>query len=249
MERYIWFHPTYVEEGERGLIPGQKKNAKAHGYIVLNENELDKVQPSDHLTIIGHTIGPKKENEDSEREDTGSYIQAEPAEEVVRRLKQSGLSTAPKLLSLEACQAGKVSGIAEQLSKQTFFKYSIIEANLGPVGRNFGSRWSHIPDAYGRVVLAAHKNFWLFYLQGYLIQSQKHGEYELAKLITELCPVDFQQRFLAHYQPGFFGGRVGRYCSKGNLLSIEKALFFAQENQSSATATALDLTIKSIYSP
>jgi hypothetical protein len=52
---------------------------------------------------------------------------------------------------------------------------------------------------------------------------------------------DFHELFFAHYDPGIFGGRVGRYCFfTGNRITLEKALIFANEEPESATSKALD---------
>jgi len=246
MQHYLWFHPSYLQESEEDLIAGQKKNAKAHHYTVLNNDELHKVCSGDHLTIIGHTTRPPKKDE-NELADTGLYIQGETAEECIQRLKNLGLRCGPKILTLESCYAGLADGIAQQLSKHPFFKYSLIEANLGAVGRNYGKNWCVPTDSLGRSVITTSKSLWVFYLKGCEVLRHYHGDYELEQVLDQIKPQQFQQCFFSNYHPGWLGGRVGRYCSKGTALTLAKALFFAQENTNSATADALDLTLEQLY--
>ncbi|WP_199744140.1 hypothetical protein [Legionella sp. km772] len=246
MNHYIWFHPSYVQESDEELITGQKKNAQQHGYLVLAENELHKVKKSDHLTLVGHSTPPPSADK-SNLNDSGDYIQGESAPQCVKRLKQAGLRCGPKIFSLESCLAGLPDGIAQQLSRDPFFKYTLIEANTTAVGRSYGAHWALKMDYLGRAILNPQKSMWHFYLQGYEIQRLVHASYKLEQVLEQIKPAYFQQRFFSNYQPGCFGGRVGRDCAKGILLTLERALFFAQENQNSATADALDLTLKQIY--
>lgn len=246
MQHYIWFHPNYVQDSDEDLISGQKKDAQRYNYIILTDSELHKVTSSDHLTIVGHTTEPNADEEDEQR-DTGSYIQGESAVECIKHLRQLGLRCGPKILSLEACYAGIKEGIAQQLSKDLLFKYSLIEANTHAVGRNYGAIWMLATDYLGRAIINPQKSMWVFYLQGYELQRSAHGSYELGQVLEQLELPQFQQRFFSNYHPGCFGGRVGRYCAKGSPLTLGKALFFAQENTSSATADALDLTLEELY--
>lgn len=160
MKRYIWFHPSYVLESAEATLLGQQTNAKDHGYILLNDQELGKVTCEDHLTIIGHsTLAP------TPAEDTGLYIQGDTADALIRRLTTNGLKEAPKILSLESCRAGISGGLAQQLSRSPFFKYTLIEANLNSVGRKpMEMQWNFPTDSLGRAVLKLDNSPWMFYL-------------------------------------------------------------------------------------
>ncbi len=246
MKHYIWFHTNYVKESRQDIIIGQKNNAKAHHYTVLNDDELHKVNTADHFTIVGHTTEPPK-NGETELGDTGLYLQGDDASECINKLKQLGLASAPKIVTLESCSAALPKGIAQELSKQPFFKYSVIEANTGAVGRNPGGHWSLPTDSLGRSIISSNKSFWVFYLQGYEVARHSHDSYDLEHLLEQIAPNQFQERFFSNYHPGIFGGRVGRYCANKTPLSLAKALFFAQGKTNSATADALNLTLEQIY--
>lgn len=115
MKRYIWFHPSYVLESAETTLLGQQTNAKDHGYILLNDQELGQVSCEDHLTIMGHSS-----LESTPSEDTGLYMQGDTADGLIRRLTANGLKEAPKILSLESCRAGISGGLAQQLSCSLF---------------------------------------------------------------------------------------------------------------------------------
>lgn len=241
MTQYIWFHPLYIKESSQTVLPGQINNAQANNYTVLKENELYKVHSADHLTIVGHSVGPKtlRAREEDYDEDTGRYIQGDTAAQCVDRLVSSGLRFAPKILSLECCHAAVKNGIAPMLSIHPFFKNSLVEANTGGIGRNI--RTNMTVDFYGRVVMHEEKNPWIFFLRGIAIIKQTHGTYMLNQVLENINPTDFHKRFFVDYKPGFFGGRVGRYCSTTKYeITLEQALIFANNNPHSATGKALD---------
>lgn len=237
MKQYIWFHPRYIQETSGPIIKGQMNNAIKNNYIVLQEKELDHVLATDHLTIAGHSASP------GEEDDRGFYIQGETADQCVKRLINSGLGFAPKILSVECCKAAVENGIARGLSIHPFFKNSLIEANSGGIGRNPGYLiWNGMTvDNFGRVVMHEKKHPWIFLLRGNIVASHLHGTYKLQEIIGTISHPDFHELFFAHYNPGIFGGRVGRYCFfTGNKIILEQALTFANEDPESATSKTLD---------
>ncbi|MCL9685133.1 hypothetical protein [Legionella maioricensis] len=239
MKQYIWFHPLYISETPEPVIIGQMNNAKKHNYIILQEKELEQVGATDHLTITGHSTSPKP----NEGDDQGLYIQGETAEQCVARLVTSGLSFAPKILSIESCKAAVDDGIARKLSLHPFFKNSLIEANPGGIGRNPGYlSWNGMTvDSFGRVVLREKINPWLFLLRGTVVAERRHASYKLQDIIQTIMPPDFHELFFSYYNSGIFGGRVGRYCFfTGNKITLERALILANEKPESSTAKALD---------
>ncbi len=239
MKQYIWFHPSYLIETTQRIIDGQTKNAQKNGYIVLTQNELHKVGAEDHLTLVGHSTAP---NELGDDQDTGLYIQTETAEQCVNRLKRAGLKQAPKILSLECCNAGIPNGIGMQLAAHPFFYYTLIETNLSAIGRNPGTiLWNMPIDRYGRVVTDDKNKSWIFLHNGQVIDKKLHGTYELQDIIPKIEHFDFHSRFFAHYKPGFLGGRAGRHCFfTGDKITPEKARFFASLEPESATVKALE---------
>ncbi|BCA93941.1 hypothetical protein TUM19329_03020 [Legionella antarctica] len=170
MKKYIWYHPLYVLETPGQVLNGQKANAIRNNYVILNANELYKVSNADHLTLVGHSTSPGLTQDGG---DTGLYLQGETAIQIVDRLTKSGLYCAPKVLSLECCRAALKDGIAQKLSAHPFFKNSIIEANTSGIGRNPGNAgWGEMAeDIFGRVVINAVKNPWLFLLRGFTVAS------------------------------------------------------------------------------
>nr|WP_238148693.1 hypothetical protein [Legionella pneumophila] len=163
MKRYIWFHPSYVSESAEATLLGQKTNAKDHGYILLNSHELGQVTWEDHLTIMGHSSLATTPSDD-----TGLYMQGDTAIDLIDRLTTNGLKEAPKILSLESCQAGIPGGLAQQLSRSPFFKYTLIEGNLSGVGRKpRETLWNFPTDSLGRAVLKLDNSPWMFYLGGF----------------------------------------------------------------------------------
>ncbi|WP_419419175.1 hypothetical protein ACNVED_11610 [Legionella sp. D16C41] len=193
MKQYIWYHPFYVAETSSLMVNGQMENARKHGYIVLETNQLGKVKSNDHLTIVGHSTPPKAlANKNSKKssalEDAGYFIQGETAEECINRLFQNGLKKAPRVLSLECCKAAIIpNGIAEQLSKHPFLVNVIIEANTSAVGRNTGNiLWTYTPDSFGRVVMKEANNPWVFLLAGKQVFQALHGTYKLNEVIEEI---------------------------------------------------------------
>lgn len=263
MKQYIWFHPLYIEETAEATVNGQMRNAKKHGYIVLGEKELNKVNAEDHLTIVGHSFSPKLSvkseigagspqvkspeergselAEDSvQLDDPGFYIQGETAEQCVKRLQQAGLKKAPRVLSLECGMAAVANGIAEQLSVHRFFINTIIEANANGIGRNPGNlHWTLPEDSFGRVVIKEHENPWIFLLAGAQVAKCTHGDYQIDEVINTILKQDFHARFFSHYSPGFWGGRVGQYCDTGHRITREKAEALARDKPGSATDIAL----------
>ncbi|MDF1930790.1 hypothetical protein PGH45_12930 [Legionella pneumophila] len=68
-------------------------------------------------------------------------------------------------MSLESCRAGISGGLAQQLSRSPFFKYTLIEANLNSVGRKpMEMQWNFPTDSLGRAVLKLDNSPWMFYL-------------------------------------------------------------------------------------
>lgn len=236
MKQYIWYHPSYVQKTSKDILQGQINNARTNHYIVLEENELDKVYAWDHLTIVGGTLSSQSDN------NTGLYIEKEDAGQCVKRLQQAGLKVSPKILSLECCNAGISEGIAQQLSNHLFFKNSLIEANVAMLGRNPGLvKWSGFTvDNFGRSASSLSDQSWVFLLAGKAIGAYSHGHYKLENILQQVLPVDFHTQFISHYNPGFFWGRVGRYCSSGEKITFEQATIFADETPNSATAIALE---------
>jgi len=246
MQRYFWFHPNYIQEEKEKTIKGQKENAEKNNYIILRDDELYKVRATDHLTIIGHSTSPE---ETQDPDDTGLYIQGDNANKCVARLKKLGLRHAPKLLSLECCYAAQHQGVAEQLSKHPFFKYSLIEASTAAVGRNPGMGWGMHSDRYGRS-LFRRGALWFFFISGYSVATYQHDSYALEDVLSQISPQQFHVTFFNHYKPGWFGGRVGRCCAANKSeTNLEQVLFFANEKTASATKDALDLTLKELYEP
>ncbi|HAT9588927.1 TPA: hypothetical protein JBD08_00735 [Legionella pneumophila subsp. pneumophila] len=245
MKRYIWFHPSYVLESAETTLLGQQTNAKDHGYILLNDQELGQVSCEDHLTIMGHSS-----LESTPSEDTGLYMQGDTADGLIRRLTANGLKEAPKILSLESCRAGISGGLAQQLSCSLFFKYTLIEANLNSVGRKpMDTQWNFPTDSLGRAVLKLDNSPWMFYLGGFLVGRLTHDTYTMENLFSLLSPPTFHKHFFANYQPGFFGGRSGRHCLfNKTTITLEKASNFAHEDQDSASAKALEVVLKKLYS-
>ncbi|HHF7347322.1 TPA: hypothetical protein ACPSKE_000482 [Legionella feeleii] len=263
MKQYIWFHPLYIKETAKATVEGQMRNAEKHGYVVLGEKELNKVSAEDHLTIVGHSFAPKLSvesdigagtpqvksleinselAEDSvQLDDPGFYIQRETAEQSVKRLQQAGLKKAPRVLSLECGMAAVRNGIAEQLSVHRFFINTIIEANANGIGRNPGNiHWTMHEDSFGRVVIKEHESPWIFLLAGAQVAKCNHGDYQIEEVISTILKQDFHTRFFSHYSPGFWGGRVGRYCEEtGQRITREKAVALAVEQPGSATDIAL----------
>jgi hypothetical protein len=244
VKRFIWFHPSYILETDPKTIKGQIKNAKRHHYTVLAEDELYKVHAWDHLTIVGHSTAPKSETEDQDtstsEDDTGFYIQGETAKECVSRLRENGLKVPPKILSMECCRAGIIKGIAHQISEHPFFKTTVIETNTSGIGRNPGNiHWGMLIDSFGRAVVREDLNPWLFLLGGKTIAKHKHAEYTLQQVLEKVLPYNFHTSFFSFYHPGFFGGRVGRYCKNGIKITLEQATLFAEKSPNSATANAL----------
>lgn len=236
MKQYIWYHPSYVQKTSKDTLLGQIENARKHQYIVLGENELDKVYAWDHLTIVGGTSSFLNDN------NTGFYIEKEDAAQCVKRLQKAGLKVSPKILSLECGNAGITDGIALQLSNHLFFRNSLIEANNGMLGRNSGLiKWSGFTvDGFGRSASSSFDSSWFFFLGGKVSPAYSHGGYQLANILQQILPTDFHASFMNHYQPGFFWGRVGRYCSSGEKITLEQATIFADETPNSASALALE---------
>lgn len=249
MKQYIWFHPLYVKQTSQSIIDGQMNNALSHNYIVLKENELYKVRAWDHLTIAGHSTAPPNLLNDDE--DTGLYIQGEGAEQCVNRLQKAGLRVSPKILSLECCNAAVENGIGQMLSAHPFFKTSLVEANHSSIGRNPGHvKWACMPvDSFGRVVMRSYRFPWVFLVAGTVVAEYAHGQYLLRNILQILFPKDFHACFFAHYTPGFFLGRAGRYCLTGNRLSLEQAILFAEEDPDSASAQALEKVMQESILP
>lgn len=249
MKQYIWFHPLYILETSKSTFLGQMRNAIKNHYTVLDETELHKVSSGDHLTIVGHSTAPKVSLD--KNVDNGLYIQGETAPQLVHRLKQSGLKKAPTVLSLESCHTGIEEGIALKLSIHPFLNNTLIEASSSGIGRNPGNvKWGGMTvDIFGRVLLNASKHPWIFLLSGKIIATHQHGKYKLDEIVDTVLSLNFHNRFFKYYRPGFFGGRVGRYChATGQNLTLELAKKFAEEDPNSATAKALDCLLLE-YSP
>jgi hypothetical protein len=244
MKQYIWFHPTYTRKSNYNLINGQKKNADHHGYIVLHSNDLSRVTAKDHLTLVGHTTAPFAVLQSGS--DTGYYIQGDNAQNLIKDLLALDLRCAPKLLTLECCRAGIATGLAQQLSKQDFLKYSMIEAYTGAVGRNPGNvSWSMPTDQFGRAVLSEEGNHWMLYFRDQNVAAYRHGSVEIHHLLTQISPKRFHRKFIGHYNPGFFGGRAIRhYFSSDSLITLEDALLWAREKPESASAKAVNKTLE-----
>lgn len=241
MKRYIWFHPSYVLKSAESTLLGQQANVKSYGYILLNDQELEKVTWEDHLTVIGHSS-----RNTTPAGDTGLYMHGDTAIDLVERLTTNGLKETPKILSLECCRAGIPGGLAWQLSRSPFFKYTLIEANLNSVGRRpRETQWNFPTDSLGRAVFKRDDSPWMFYLGGRLVGRFTHDTYTMENIFSILSPPAFHEHFFVHYQPGLFGGRAGRYCffNKTTII-LEKALGFAHENPDSACAKALDIVLK-----
>ncbi|HAT8357570.1 TPA: hypothetical protein GDD45_12845 [Legionella pneumophila] len=244
MKRYIWFHPSYVSESAEATLLGQKTNAKDHGYILLNSHELGQVTWEDHLTIMGHSSLATTPSDD-----TGLYMQGDTAIDLIDRLTTNGLKEAPKILSLESCQAGIPGGLAQQLSRSPFFKYTLIEGNLSGVGRKpRETLWNFPTDSLGRAVLKLDNSPWMFYLGGVLVGRLIHDTYKIKDLFHILSPPAFHEHFFVHYKPGLFGGRAGRYCffNKSTIM-LEKASNLAYENPDSASAKAIEAVLEQLY--
>ncbi len=241
MKSYIWFHPKYIAKEDRDVWEGQQENAVRTGYVALGEHELHKVKASDHLTVVGHSTPPKSSDKEDE-EDTGHFIQGETASKFLRRLTYSGLSVPPKILSLECCQAGIADGLAYKLSKTPFMRNTIIEACTGGIGRETKhTKFSGFTfDVFQRVIKAKETRPWKFYLAGKRVAAFAHASYALEDAIRSIVSRDFHFQFFRVYNPGIFGGRVGRYCDKNSCrISLEQAKRFAKEKPGSATAIAL----------
>lgn len=248
MKHYVWFHPNYISHQETASeAKGQQANFIAYHYTILSDHELHKIRPADHLTIIG---APEVPTDDEERkEQMADNIGGDNAAQCIARLVKLGLQLAPKVLTLELHHAGTPGGFAQELSKNSLFKYSVIEANVGIVGRNTKPRsWSFPTDSLGRSI-QTHCSNWHFYLSGYHIGTYKHKSYQLEDVIEELSPKGFHDSFFSNYKPGCRGGRVGRYCANDNKITLEQALFFVNEKRASATTDAVDLTLKNVYQP
>ncbi|HDV6633023.1 TPA: hypothetical protein RJX14_001824 [Legionella pneumophila] len=245
MKRYIWFHPSYVSESAEATLLGQKTNAKDHGYILLNSHELGQVTWEDHLTIMGHSSLATTPSED-----TGLYMQGDTAIDLIDRLTTNGLKEAPKILSLESCQAGIPGGLAQQLSQSPFFKYTLIEGNLSGVGRKpRETLWNFPTDSLGRAVLKPDNSPWMFYLGGFLVGQLIHDTYKIKDLFNTLSPTAFHKHFFVYYQPGLCGGRAGRYCFfNKTTITLEKASCLAHEDPDSASAKALEVVLEKLYS-
>ncbi|MGQ3889845.1 hypothetical protein ACQUW5_12540 [Legionella sp. CNM-1927-20] len=218
MKQYMWYHPHYFLETSVHIVAGQMENARKYGYIILEGNELHKVKREDHLTIVGHSTPPKLAgidlDEDEDLNDTGYYIQGENAEQCVQRLKQAGLIEAPQVLSLECCRAGIEKGIAEQLSSQPFFKDTLIEANPGGISRSSGHViCSLVPDIYGRMVMRAEFNPWVFLLSGQPVLKLRHNEYKIEKVLETL------EQNCAGSNPSFTLNKAGLFF---NSKQVEK---------------------------
>jgi hypothetical protein len=245
MKQYFWFHPSYIAETSAKDVNGQKQNALKHQYIILEENELNRVSANDHLTLAGHSTPPKSTGE--EDSDQGLHMQGETAEQLTARMIKAKLKVAPKVLSLECCKAGISNGLAYTLSTQSFFKNSFIETSTDSIGRNPGTiSWTNMSeDGFGRVLRDERKHFWHFLLRGKEVAKLAHGQYDLKSVINTLSPSNFHDRFFFYYKPGIFGGRVGRYCaSTKNKITLERAIIFANEDPNSATAQALDQVLE-----
>lgn len=240
MQHYIWFHPTYIRKSNSSLINGQKKNANKHGYIILDGHDLSRVTAEDHLTLVGHSTAPASLVQSDS--DTGNYIQGDSALTLTQSLIALDLVSAPRLLILECCRAGIINGLAQQLSKQPFFKYSMIEAYTGPVGRNPGNiYWSMPTDQLGRSVFTVEDNYWMLYFRNQPVAAYTHGSVEIQNLLAQISPDQFHHRFLGLYNPGFFGGRAIRhYLSSCSLITMQDALLWARQRPESASAKAVD---------
>ena len=245
MMQYIWFHPLYIKETLPKIVFGQMENSRKNGYIVLQENELGHVRASDHLTLVGHSTPPKKpheptaDDEDSDFDDMGGYIQGDTAEECVARLKKEGLKHPPQILSLECCNAAIKDGIAQKLSSHPFFINTIIEANTSGIGRNPGGiKWSMTHDKYGRVIVNHKRNPWQFLLAGQIVAKHAHGTYDVKEVVTKKFQHDSQAHFLPPYSPGLFVAQKIDDNEKRIRLDQTISTELDQEPQTSASATA-----------
>lgn len=269
MTRFVWFHPNYVSDTSASTILGQKQNFETHGYVILNTEQLDQVRVLDHLTVIGRSLYKLKRVDEEQKQATtynaqenenasalveGTNIEGGKEEQFVQQLKQAGLKYAPKLLTLECNKVGEQGGLAQKLSNTLFFKYTLIEANCGSVGRNpQQQRWCYATDTLGRSTFTAN-DIWLFYASGFKLASALHCSYNLTdeeavkKILDVNALAGFAKSFTTHYKPGFFNGRVGRYCKAANRpIDLEQALVFANEKPASATTEALDSTLKELF--
>lgn len=223
MNQYIWYHPAYIagetDRGKRYIVEGQIQEAIRFGYTQLSGNELHRVTADDHLTLVGHSCGPSndlEEKEDSD-DDTGKYMQGETAEDILARLKDDGLTASPAILSLECCHAAVQDGLAEQLSRLSFFQQTLIEAHVSGVGRHWkpGPNGGFAIDTYGRKVIFMADGLWHFYLAGNLVKRAEHGKYDLLAILVDVNPLPSKEALYTVYNGYVSGFSFSKYSIFG----------------------------------
>lgn len=240
--RYIWYHPFFKKHTPSEILESHQGNALKHGYRILAENDLSKVKLDDHLTLVGHS----SQDAAGDDEDNGRFMHGELAHELADRLAACGLATAPRILSLECCHAGNDNGLAFDLSRLDFFKFVFIETCVAAVGRKPKKvKWNLKEDDYGRAIIGSGigEHPWRLLFNGYILESYQHASYKIEMRTQLFLNEDTWPIIRAAYQPGFFGGRIGRYMffTGTSVFSLDDLIGFSKQNPNSASARALEI--------
>jgi len=144
-------------------------------YIFLGENELGLVSSQDHLTIMGHSCGQR--------------IQEDTSDQLAKRLVKLGLKKAPRVLSLDCCDAGVENGVAQQLSILHFFENTIIEACVSNTVTSFHPEESDLPttkNALGRGVISDDEYPWIYFMAGTVVNRRAQTRETFSEIISQL---------------------------------------------------------------
>jgi hypothetical protein len=240
--RYIWYHPFFTKYTEGYLLESHQRNAIKHGYHILAENELYRVSFNDHLTLVGHSSSDAA----GDKKDAGKYMHGELAHELAETLVTCGLTTAPKILSLECCEAGSDDGLAFDLSRLAFFKFVFIETCVAGIGRKPDKvKWNLKEDGYGRAIMGtgAGELPWRLLFNGIELARYQHDSYKVDASVQLFLDLDTWPTIRSAYQPGIFGGRIGRYMffKDTETFSLNKLIQFAKQEPDSASAKAFEI--------